>query len=289
MRYRLLVTDLDGTLLDRRGRVSQGNRNAIRRAREAGLEVVVATGRSWMEARSVVEEAGIEGLCIAVGGASLHSATDGSVVHTFDMCPDAAHACASTISEHGHVAHVFRDATRAGHDYLLVGSHDLHPVSDWWFKEFPVTVERIACPTHWQPGAHAHSVLRAGTVAGAHELPALVERLRERVGDAVTMQHWGAVTQDMSIGTQTHVLEIFAAGVDKWTMIEHVCALRGFGTDQVAAVGDGMNDLGMLRAAALGISMENAHEHAHAAANVRVGHHDRDGFAEAVELVLGHR
>jgi hydroxymethylpyrimidine pyrophosphatase-like HAD family hydrolase len=50
-----------------------------------------------------------------------------------------------------------------------------------------------------------------------------------------------------------------------------------------------MNDLGMLRGAALGISMENAHEHAHAAANIRVGHHDRDGFAEAVELVLGQR
>jgi hydroxymethylpyrimidine pyrophosphatase-like HAD family hydrolase len=150
-------------------------------------------------------------------------------------------------------------------------------------------VERIACPTHWQPEAHAHAVLRTGTVAGARELPALVDRLRDQVGDAVTMQHWGAVTQDMSIGTQTHVLEIFAAGVDKWTMIEHVCGMRGVGTDQVATVGDGLNDLGMLRAAALSISMDNAHEHAHAAAKVRVGHHDRDGFAEAVELVLSHR
>jgi HAD superfamily hydrolase (TIGR01484 family) len=64
MRYRLLVTDLDGTLLDRRGRVSEGNRQAIRKARDAGLEIVVATGRSWMEARAVVEEAGIDGLCI---------------------------------------------------------------------------------------------------------------------------------------------------------------------------------------------------------------------------------
>ncbi len=288
MRYRLLVTDLDGTLLDRRGRVSQRNRDAIARARREGLEVVAATGRSWMEARESVQSAGIDGLCIAVGGASLHGARDGAVLHTVDLCPEAARACAQTIHDFGHVAHIFRDAERAGHDYLLVGSHNLHAVSDWWFKAFPVSVERIACPSMWCRDTHAHAVLRAGTVASSTELPGLVDALRARLGDTVSLQHWGAVTQDMSIGSDTHVLEIFAAGVDKWTMVEHVCRTRGIDPSHVATVGDGMNDVGMLAAATLGIAMSNAHEAASSVATARAGHHDEDGFAEAVELVLAH-
>src|SRR5437867_3036787 len=44
--YRALLLDLDGTLLDRRGDVSERNRAAVRAAREAGLEVYLATGRS---------------------------------------------------------------------------------------------------------------------------------------------------------------------------------------------------------------------------------------------------
>ena len=46
MRYRLLITDLDGTLLDRRGAVSGRNLEAIRRLQDSGVEVVPATGRA---------------------------------------------------------------------------------------------------------------------------------------------------------------------------------------------------------------------------------------------------
>ena len=45
----LIAVDLDGTLLDGRGRVSEANRRAVERLRAAGWTLVPATGRSWRE------------------------------------------------------------------------------------------------------------------------------------------------------------------------------------------------------------------------------------------------
>ncbi len=50
-RYDLLVIDLDGTLLRSDGTVSLRNRKALEQARDAGMEVIIATGRSHAESR----------------------------------------------------------------------------------------------------------------------------------------------------------------------------------------------------------------------------------------------
>ena len=55
MRYRLLITDLDGTLLDRQGRVSARNLDAIRRLQDSGVEVIPATGRALRECGHVLD------------------------------------------------------------------------------------------------------------------------------------------------------------------------------------------------------------------------------------------
>jgi hypothetical protein len=69
-------------------------------------------------------------------------------------------------------------------------------------------------------------------------------------------------------------------------MVEDLLKLRGHAPHAVAAVGDGLNDLQMVGRAGFGVAMGNADPRIAAAARVAVGHHDRDGFAEAVELVL---
>ena len=74
---RMIVIDLDGTLLDPHGRVPESHRVAVERARAQGVEVIVATGRNWTESRHALEEIGAEGVMIGAGGAILSGATDG--------------------------------------------------------------------------------------------------------------------------------------------------------------------------------------------------------------------
>ncbi|MCH1626157.1 Cof-type HAD-IIB family hydrolase [Ferdinandcohnia quinoae] len=68
-----IATDMDGTLLTGNHVISKENKSAIMAARRQGIEVVVATGRSYLEAKYVLDDAGIECPIICANGAEIRS------------------------------------------------------------------------------------------------------------------------------------------------------------------------------------------------------------------------
>ncbi|MBL9150812.1 MAG: HAD family phosphatase [Phycisphaerae bacterium] len=289
MPIRLLVVDLDGTLLNRAGRVSPRNAEAVRRAEAAGIEVVVATGRSWLESTSALEaighrREGHDRLFIGAGGATLHDARTGAILDRRTLDEPLVEAISESVLQHGHLAHLLQDPQETGRDYMLIGDAELDPASEWWFRTHPVSVERHASIETARP---LGATIRAGTVAVGAELAKLAAALKDDLGDRVMLQHWSALTETEVVGSATHLLECFAPDTNKWTMAARVAARRAIDTSAIAAVGDGLNDLALIQNAALGIAMGNADPRIAEVARMHVGHHDADGFADAVERVLG--
>lgn len=283
MRYRLLVTDLDGTLLDRRGAVSARNLAAIRRLQDAGVEVIPATGRSLPECAHVLDAIEHRGHAITAGGSLVHDAVDGSVLLRRTLAPEVVAGLAGILGDHGHLAHLLQDHTAAGIDYLMVGDQPFDPATEWWFGHLPVQYRRMpSIAGHDELG---HTV-RVGTIALGSVLGRVADAVREAFGDRIAVQHWSALTAEAAIGSETHLLETFDRTANKWTAIEDLCARLGIDPAETVAVGDGLNDLEMIRQAGLGIAMENADPRISALAGARAGHHDADGFAVAAELVL---
>lgn len=283
MRYRLLITDLDGTLLDRQGRVSARNLDAIRRLQDSGVEVIPATGRALRECGHVLDFIRHEGHAITAGGALVHDARDGSVVLRRGPCPDTVRHVARVLSEYEHLVQLLQDHTQAGVDYVIVGEQRFDPATEWWFETLPLTYRRVPSLAHHDEQGHT---VRVGTVARGELLGPIVERLRGELGDLIAVQHWSALTAEAATGSSTHILEAFGRGVNKWTAIETLCAEYGIDPKETVAVGDGLNDLEMVREAGLGIAMANADPRIAAVADSRVGHHDSHGFADAAELVI---
>ena len=283
MRYRLLVTDLDGTLLNRKSQVSERNLAAIRKLQDAGIEVIPATGRALRECDHVLDFINHEGHAITAGGALVHDAQDGSVVIRRGLAPETVRHVARILGEHGHLAQLLQDHTQAGVDYVMIGDHALDPATEWWFDHLPVTYRRVAKLEHHDEQGHT---VRIGTVAHGSVLEPVLDRIRRELGDRIFVQAWSALTAEQATGSPTHLLEAFAPDVNKWTAIESLCAQYGIDPAETVAVGDGLNDLEMVRHAGLGIAMENADPRIAAVAKARGGHHDQDGFADAAELVL---
>lgn len=275
--------DLDGTLLNRFGKVSPGNAAAVRRARDAGIEVVIATGRSWLESRETLQAIDHRGVFIGAGGAVLHESLSGRILTRRTVDTELVESIAVSIMRHGHLAHMLQDPNETGADYVLVGDAALDAASEWWFRVHPLEVRRYPTIELARP---IGATIRVGTVAVGAELSAVAAFLREDLGDRIMLQHWPALTEHEVTGSATHLLECFAPQTNKWTMTAAICAERGFRPQEVAAVGDGLNDIDLIANAGFGIAMANADERVARVAKARVGHHDTDGFAEAVDLLL---
>lgn len=284
----LLVIDLDGTLLGRDGSVSPRNRASIDRARDAGYEVVLATGRSWKESRRAIAAVEHEGLLIGAGGSVVNRASDGHTLRRAAIDAEVVADCSRILLDHGHRAMLLKDHHESDHDYCLVGGHELDAASHWWFEMHDLVRLEIACPEEAHRLALTASTLRVGSVAEASRLRACADEIVARHGSQVLAQQWGALTQTETIGSTTHLLEVFARGVDKWSAVEWICAERDIDPMRVVAIGDGLNDVGMVSGAGLGIAMGNAIPAVRAVADAVVATFDRDGVAEAIELALAH-
>ncbi|MFO0962965.1 MAG: HAD family hydrolase [Phycisphaerales bacterium] len=282
----LLVTDLDGTLLDRRGRVSARNRAALEAARAAGWHVVIATGRTWSESHRAIDCVAQDALFIGAGGATLHEAGSGRVLATSTIDGRTAASLAREIVAHGHRAHLLLDASVAGHDYLFVGTAELDAATRWWLTEHPVSSrDWHALPEDAHETLEAR-VLRVGTIAAADLLGPLADGIAARHGDALAVRQWSALTAEEAIGSATHMLEIFAARTDKWTMACEAARRLGLGPESIVALGDGLNDLDLVRGAGLGVAMGNADPRIAAVAKAHTLAHDADGVAHAVDALL---
>ena len=184
---------------------------------------------------------------------------------------------------HGHLVHLLQDRWAHGSDYIMVGEREPHPATAWWLRTHELVVNRVPALT---PELLEHTV-RVGTVAYSEVLEPLVDEIHSSMGEQVLVQHWPAVAESKASGQAVHLLEVFNSGVDKWTMIEKLMAMRSIRREEVVAIGDGLNDISMVRHAGRGIAMGQADPRVVEVADQVVSCNRSGGVAEAIRSVLG--
>lgn len=85
MKYRLLVLDLDGTLLNSRKEVTPAVKRALEWVRERGVHVVLSTGRIVGEAAEFAHELPCDDLMVTAGGAAIAVASDERILQSWEM------------------------------------------------------------------------------------------------------------------------------------------------------------------------------------------------------------
>ncbi len=103
---KLIAIDLDGTLLNSSHQVSDENKRALREARQAGIEIVVSTGRAHFDVHSIFEPLGIKTWIISANGAAIH-APDGSLYHCEAIEESRARVILSWLEENQYYYEVF--------------------------------------------------------------------------------------------------------------------------------------------------------------------------------------
>lgn len=277
--YRLLAVDVDGTLLDSGNRLPDANRLALYRAHEAGMIVCLCTGRSYTEARPVLDAIGLDlDVAICVFGSIVSDARTGATLHRMPIDRPTATRLLDFFAARGHPVLVLHDAAEAGTDYYLVaraGQRNLDAY-DRWLRLAPTrTIRADAWP------ADAREPVRIGIIDDPEHVAATQRDLAAAFGpDEVKANSIYAPNYGL------YVLECFAPKVSKWRGIECVAADRGIDPRRVVAIGDDVNDVEMIRHAGLGIAMGNAIAAVREAARMSTTTNNEAGVARAIERVL---
>ncbi len=281
MKYQLIGIDLDGTLLDAQGRVPRANAMAVAAAIDAGATVVPCTGRAWIESRSALAELPGVDRGVFVTGAAICQARSGRSLDLAVIEPHLAMELVEFLDGGPEAVLVFREASSCGHDYLVTGRGELTGNTRWWF-------EHVGANVHFQRQVTAddlHHTLRVGMVASEQRVRALTPLIHRHFGGRVFC-HSFAGLQTPNATERFHVLEAFAAGVDKWRGLTWLAQQQGIAPQRIAVIGDEINDLTMLRQAGCAVAMGNAVEQAKSLAHHVTLRNDDDGVAHAIDRML---
>lgn len=230
MAIRLMVLDVDGTLSDSDGRISEANKAAVRRAQEAGVVVALATGRPWQGVEAICAELGLRGPLMLVNGA-LVQAGDEVWLEDYLAPVDVEAVLAYGQRMDGLVLSTFQPEVV---NFWVPSSLD----RDWVVEKF-----------------HSFCLTRLGLAARPQDLP------RERVTKAMFMAadrsavarvlaDWPTQLNHLTCArSYPYLCEINSTKANKGRALQVVCERLQVARQEVLAVGDGEVDLPMLRLA----------------------------------------
>jgi hydroxymethylpyrimidine pyrophosphatase-like HAD family hydrolase len=254
---KLVATDLDGTLLDAEGRVTERTRAVLDELDRRGVPVVFVTGRPirWMES-----------LWDAVGGHGLAVCSNGGIV--YDV---ARHAVRTALTiDPGVASRVGRELKQS----LPGTSFALEKTTG--FAREPEFMPRVPPPDDVPVGALEEilddTVVKLLARHEAYPPEEFWARVEELVGSLVT-------TTWSTVGT---LVEMSAHGVTKASTLERLCHELGVARAEVVAFGDMPNDVAMLQWAGRSYAMDGAHPSVQAVATDRAPAHDLDGVAQVL-------
>lgn len=263
-RYKLLATDLDGTVIGHDLRISDRNRRAFARLAERGVPLVIATGRMFRATVPFAQALSVTTPLVTYQGALIrhHETLVDTWHHTLD--PGLAIEALSALEESGMHVNVYTN------DELYLRA--LTPEAESY-----IALSKVA-PTmcgHWNEAIAVGAPTKIVAIGPEEKVVHWVAKLQAHFGDRLF------VTQSLPT-----FLEIAHPAVGKGAAVAHLASTLGIRPEEIVTVGDGMNDLDMIQMAGLGVAVGNAREGLKQAADRVTRPWDEDGVACLIDDLI---
>jgi Cof subfamily protein (haloacid dehalogenase superfamily) len=244
---RLVAIDIDGTLLDSRWQLPDRNRDAICAAVSAGVEVALVTGRRYDFARPIIEMLPCPVTAIVSNGAIVRSAHGATELRRL-LRRDVAQSVLDATRDYRDGAALIFDRPHDG-QVVFERIDWTHPSRRGYAernRDFIVEVDPLESALTEDP----IQVMFNGGVAPMRGLVDLLRALPSSPGFTVAITEY--------VGRDFSLVDVLPAGCTKGSTLTEWAGRRGYGRDEVMALGDNLNDLEMLDAAGLPVVMGNA-------------------------------
>jgi Cof subfamily protein (haloacid dehalogenase superfamily) len=265
---RILAIDLDDTLLHEDLTLTPANRDALRQAEDAGVAVLLASGRVPGSMYRYAKELGMlerEGYMIAGNGTLLIRTDTGEELVRQTLPVEEAAAAFREIHKLGHPVSVY-------HQDTIYASRD----GRWVEEDCRLSGFKKVIVEDFAAFIRESHPLKLLIQDDADIIARLEPQLKERYGDIFHI-----------ITSKPFFLELLPKTADKGSALRYLAEYLQIPSSQVMAIGDSINDLGMIRFAGIGVAVGNALPEVKAAASVVLDtHHSDNAVAEAVETYI---
>lgn len=263
MNYRMLVLDLDDTLLKDDRTVSELTRRRLLEAQQQGMIVVLASGRPTYAMQHLAKElclAEYGGYFISFNGARITSCADQHILLSVDISHAQMCKLFDLAQEHGVYIQTYTE------DHILVSKDNEYTQIE---KEI-TGMDVIECADF------KAEIPKTAVKAMMLEHPDRLKEMEKALRPVVENELYMTITKPF-------FLEFMNPAVDKGKSLVTLAQHLNVPMEQVIAVGDSYNDISMIKAAGLGVAMGNAVEAVKQAADYETADNEHDGVARVVE------
>ncbi len=266
---KLVVLDVDNTLLNDDHELSERNIDVIKQVLEKGIRVILATGKAYGSCKGIIEQLGIKDPCIFTQGLTIHE-PDGTVKHQKTLDPEVARQVITFAEDRGFALVMYSQGR------LLSRRANPHvdALHTKWKEVKPEYVGPLQNVLNKQP---VNKLIAVSETSGKH-LKALRWQLNAQLNGNATLMSGG-------VG---NMLEVMPPNASKGKALKMLLREMDIKPEQVLAIGDAENDLEMIQVAGIGIAVENAQQALKDASDDITASNHEDGVARALEkYVLG--
>lgn len=268
MKYKLLVLDVDGTLLNGDREISKRTLAALLKVQQMGVRIVLASGRptyGLLPLAKTLELGNYGGFILSYNGCQIISAQNGEIVFERRINPEMLPYLEKKARKNGFAIFTYHDdtiiANNPGNEYIQSEArlNNLKLIKE---EEFSIGVDFAPC--------------KCMLVSDDEEALVALEQLwKSRLNGALEV-----------FRSEPYFLEVVPCGIDKanslGALLEHLDIKR----DEVIAIGDGVCDVTMIQLAGLGVAMGHAQDSVRVCADYVTATNEEDGVAQAVEKLI---
>ena len=288
--YKPVTIDLDGTLLNSYGEISERNKNAIKNAVSKGVEIVIASGRPLQSARSFALEAGASNYAICGNGSLLYNVKNNEILFDKFIERQKVLEIIKICEENSIFYCLYTEnltiSKSLNYNILFYNNENKKMTED---KQTNIKI--ISDIYKYVEENPSVGILKI-TICDESAIifGGIIKKLRKiNDVDVLDVQHMArkVITSGTEeIKVEYHYTEITSKDVNKWAAILNLADRLKIDPKEIIAIGDNMNDKDMIENAGLGVIMGNSAEYMHKFADVVAPTNNDDGVAEILEKYL---
>lgn len=266
--YRLLALDMDGTVLNHHGIISKKNIIAIKKALESGVKVSLVSGRSLQSLLHFSREVGIDGYLGALNGAMIYDMKKDQCLQNNFMTEKTAKKAIHHAKGSDLLSMAF-----LGDDIIIDNIHSSYREVIQKFSDHPLRV--VEDLNEYLDANQLYDKINKIAICDEYDL---LNQFKEK--------HMKSFDETQFVFSLPFFLEIYDQNTSKARAVEYIAKIYGIVTEDIIAIGDGENDIEMIRMVGKGVAMGNAMESVINVADEVTLSNREDGVAHIIEKYI---